>query len=353
VPYDRMPKVERRDYVFNANDSFWLPHADHVLSGDYSPLHGRQNTARSLRTRENAVVLRDTSAQGPAGDDGKFSLDELAGAALANRGYPSRVLKDEVVARCEATSSVAVPALTASQPEQELPAATVEVSKACATLASWDGTYDLDARGAALWREFMGRFDTADLTRQGPLWATAFDPDRPVETPSGLAPAPDAGDDAVLVNLARAVQIFDKAGHPVDAPLGALQYADRNGERIPIHGGLGLDGTTNIVSYSNRPGSTTESIPKRTPVMAPRSTLTNEGYLINYGSSFMMAVEYGPDGPRAKVLLTYGNSQDRTHPRFAESTREFSEKRWREVSLGEEAVREQPGVTEKEVRAGG
>jgi len=349
VPYEHMPKVERSDYLFNANDSFWLPNADHVLAGDYSPLHGRQDTVRSLRTRENAVVLRDTSPTGPAGADGKFSVDELAAAALANRGYSSRALKDDVVARCQGQGPVDIAAVPDDKPELALPAGTVDVTTACATLDAWDGTYNLDARGAALWREFMGRFETKDLRAVGPLWATPFDADQPVDTPAGLAPAPDGGPDPVLVNLARAVQVLDRAGRPVDAPLGDLQYADRNGERIPIHGGNSVDGTTNVVGYSGSPGSTTESVPKRGPVVAARTALTRDGYMINNGSSFMMVVDYGPDGPRAKVLLNYGNTQDRANPVFVDSTRRFSDKNWRDVVLGQDAVTQQPGMQEETV----
>src|SRR5918995_244880 len=97
VPAADQPVVERDDYTFNANDSFWMPHATEMLEGDYSPLHGAQRTARSPRTRENAVVLGDTPTAGPAGDDGAFTLEELADAALQNRGYTSRVLLEAVV----------------------------------------------------------------------------------------------------------------------------------------------------------------------------------------------------------------------------------------------------------------
>jgi acyl-homoserine-lactone acylase len=349
VPYARMPKVERSDYVFNANDSFWLPNADHPLAGDYSPLHGRQDTVRSLRTRENAVVLRDTSPTGPAGADGKFNLDELAAAALLDRGYSSRALKDDVVARCQGAGTVDVAVLPNDKPELGLPAGTIDLTKACATLAAWDGTYNLDARGAALWREFMGRFENKDIKSAGVLWATPFDAAQPVETPSGLAPAPTGAPDPVLVNLARAVQIFDRAGKPVDAPLGDLQFADRNGQRVPIHGGNSVDGTTNVVGYSSAPGSTIEPIPTRGPLLAARSSLTSDGYMINNGSSFMMVVDYGPDGPRAKVLLNYGDTQDRTNPVFVDSTRRFSDKNWRDVVLGEDAVVNQPGMQEETV----
>lgn len=353
VPYAKMPQVTRSDYVFNANDSFWIPNADHPLTGDYSPLHGAQNTVRSLRTRENAAVLRDTSPTGPSGADGKFSLDELAAAALQNRGYSSRVLKDDVVARCQSATNVDVAALpNTDNPDRGLPAGSVDVSQACAILAAWDGTYDLGAKGAALWREFMGRFDSKDLTDVGALWSRPFDAARPVDTPASLAPAPAGAPDPVLVNLARAVQIFGKAGRPVDAPLGDLQYADRDGQRIPIHGGNALDGTTNVVGYDRSPGSTTEPIPTRSPTVAARSSLTKDGYMVNNGSSFMMVVDFGAPGsggPKAKVLLNYGDSQDRTNPVFVDSTTRFSQKNWRDITLGEDAVKNADGVTTETV----
>ncbi len=146
------------------------------------------------------------------------------------------------------------------------------------------------------WADSTPRTSTASA----PCGPQPFDAAKPVDTPATLAPAPAGGPDPVLVNLARAVQIFTKAGQPVDAALGDLQYADRNGERVPIHGGNAVDGTTNVVGYDSAPGSTTEPIPTRSPTVAARSSLTKDGYMVNNGSSFMMVVDYGPDGPRPR-----------------------------------------------------
>ena len=70
-----------------------------------------------------------------------------------------------------------------------LPAESVDIAAACAVLGDWDGRYDLDSRGAVLWRELL-----AAVRRDVPggldaLWAEPFDPARPVETPAGLVPA--------------------------------------------------------------------------------------------------------------------------------------------------------------------
>ena len=71
APYAAVPKIERRDYVFNANDSFWTPHAQERLEG-FSPAHGPERAVRSLRTRQNMTTLSDVSPTGPAGEDGKW-----------------------------------------------------------------------------------------------------------------------------------------------------------------------------------------------------------------------------------------------------------------------------------------
>lgn len=348
VPYSEMPMVEHSDYVFNANDSFWMPHATEMLEGDYSILHGPQDTARSVRTRENATVLGDTSATGPSGPDGKFDLDELTTAALQNHGYTARALLDPVVERCRTTESVRLDALVDDKGVEQLPSATVPLAPACDVLARWDGIYDLDRPGAALFREFASRFDSADFTSAGPLWAEAFNPADPVATPAGLAKPPTSGPDPVLVNLARAVQVLGKAGVPLDVKLGDVQQADRNGTLVPIHGGNSADGTTNVVGFGSGWSTRDPALLGlvRTPV-APKSGLSviggtgapGTGYRINNGTSFLMAVDFTSDGPVAKSFLTYGNTADRSDPSYLETTQWFSAKKWKDVAFTPKQVK--------------
>ncbi|MCB1031334.1 MAG: penicillin acylase family protein, partial [Acidimicrobiales bacterium] len=346
VPYKEQPQVSRDDYVFNANDSFWMAHATEFLTGDYSPLHGRQETARSPRTRENATVLDDTTASGASGEDGVFSLDELADASLDNVGYTARELREAVVERCGSTAEVTVPPFESEDEEVDgLPGATVDISQACGVLAEWDGVYDLDSKGAALWREFMSRFEYSDLLDAGVLWATPFDPTKPLSTPNGLAPVVAGGQaDLILENLARAVQALDAAGFDPDVELGEIQFSLRNGEKIPIHGGGTFDGTTNIVSSSKSWSirdpklveSKRESITNHSPLMRVDG---ESGYPITYGTSFLMALAYGENGPQAKVFLTYGNTEDRNSELYTAVTERFSKKNWRTVAFTPEAVK--------------
>ncbi len=344
VPYDQMPQVERRDYVFNANDSFWLNNATTTLEGDFSPFHGRQGTPRSPRTRNNAWVLSDVSSTSGAGADGTFDLAEVEALALRNEGFTAAQLKDEVVTRCQTAPTVEVPALLDDDGAVALAAATVDLTDACQVLAAWDSIYDLDRVGAALWRELVSRYSFDELTDAGALWAVPFDPADPVNTPSGLA-APPAGEaDPVLVNLGRAVQILDKAGFGVHTPLGEMQVANRDQTMVPIHGGTNADGVTNVVGYSGTTGST-EPFPHRPDPVAPDSNLTPEGYWINTGTSFLMAVQLTADGPVAEGLVTYGDTGDRSSPLFVVQTQRFSDKSWRPFLFTPEAITADPNLT--------
>jgi acyl-homoserine-lactone acylase len=150
---------------------------------------------------------RRASAGGAAGADGKWSLDELAAAVLSNRSLTASLLLPELVERCRATSST------------ELDGAQFDLTRACEVLAGYDGHLDLDRKGAVLFREWIMRYQPADLRGKGALFAVDFDPKDPIGTPRGLARGPLA-----LENLARAVQVLDRAGLPLDITLRDTQY---------------------------------------------------------------------------------------------------------------------------------
>lgn len=350
VPFDEMPMVTTSDYVFNANDSFWMSHAREMIEGDYSILHGRQRTARSPRTRQNAVVLEEITSASQANEGSAVTLETVENAALANHGYTSAALKDQVVERCSDSNPIELDELAEDETKAGdkvpgLPATTIDLGEACDVLAAWDGAYDIDSRGAALWREFMARFPSKDLNEAGSLWAEPFDVDHPVDTPGQLAGPASRGTDPVMENLARAVQVLENAGVSLDAPLGELQFAYRNGVRIPLHGGNGADGVTNIVSWSTN-FSTLDPFVRalRGVPVAPKSTIIHAdllgpdgkvsdelGYPITAGTSFLLAVEFTADGPVARSFLTYGNVADRSNPSYTEVTERFSAKDWKPV----------------------
>jgi acyl-homoserine-lactone acylase len=329
IPYSRMPQIERRDFVFNANDSFWLANPHQLLTG-FSPLQGLEGTSRSLRSRMNVVLLDDLRPDGPSGRDGKFSLDELTAAIFSNRSMSAELLRGQVVKRCQAAGTIMVD-------NQK-----VDLNEACRILNQWNGLYELSSVGPVLWREFISNYDPADLQRAGSLFKTDFSPENPIGTPFDLADPKD-GKDQALINLGKAVLVLKAANISLDTPLGKVQYSDKNGGRIPIHGGEGsYEGVANFVNYA--PNTTTlepQTMPQR--VKGSRF-LTSQGYPVNRGSSFVMALEYTPKGPRAKAVLTYSQSGDPSSKLFYDQTELFSAKNWRSILFTTAEINSDPNL---------
>jgi acyl-homoserine-lactone acylase len=142
VPFAQSPVQERNDFLFNANDSYWMTNPKEPLTG-YSPLFGLEATPRSPRTLMNAFYLTEAKADGASGADGKFSFDELLQVEFSDRESLAELLADQVVTRCSGAGPVA----SSGQ--------MVDISGACAVLESWDHRFTLDSVGAVLWREFL------------------------------------------------------------------------------------------------------------------------------------------------------------------------------------------------------
>lgn len=312
VPYAQVPQLERFDYVFNANDSYWFQNPNQLLTG-FSPLAGDEAVAQTPRTRTNAMLLGETTEP--------WAIDDVQAAIFSDRSILSDTLLPALVEACSETPTV------------ELGTATVDLTAACDALAGWDGSYTLDARGAIVFREWLSRFTWADRADAGRLFADPFDPTDPGGTPS--VPVEDRQE--WLVELGSVVQLLGLLGIPVDAPLGDHQHEVRSGERIPIHGGMNSDGVANIVDCCSEATSTAEQ-PDNGERVNGQSALRmhadgSTGYSISRGASFVMTVQYGPDGPVAEGFLTYGNPDDPASPASSDGLRAFSAGEWRPLQL--------------------
>jgi len=340
VPIGEAPRlVGRRDFVMNANDSHWLANPAKPLVG-YSPLHGEEQTPQSPRTRMNLTMLTEVGADGASGADGLFDVQELKDAVMGNRSMTSELLLAAVVERCQGAGPVTVDE------------SSVDISEACGLLAAWQGHYNLASQGAIIWREFIGSFNSEHTKDSGLLFANGFDAADPVATPYGLAAAPEEGqDDAILQKLGRAVVNLNEAGMPISATLGDAQYAIRGGERIPVHGGQSGDGVINQVFYGSL-STALEPRPSRGEVISEATDLTDEGYLVTYGSSFIMAMEFTEEGPRGDAMLTYGQSDDPSSPHHADQMKAFSAKQWRPIAFTEQAIAADSELREYEVTYG-
>jgi acyl-homoserine-lactone acylase len=337
LPYEALPQFERRDYVLNANDSHWLNHHDVVLEG-YSPLHGLEGTARSLRTRQN---LRTVSALADTGD---LTVSSAVDAALANDSLSAELLLDAVLDRARAAGTV------------DVLGTEVDLSTAIEVLDAWDRRVELTSVGAVLWREFMGSFPLEDTRRAGALFAEPFDPARPIDTPCGLAPAPAEGPDPILGALAGAMVLLDASGIALDAPLGDVQWAQRGEHRVPVHGGCEADGVCNILAPAGALSSQsleprTAPLPPTAPDRAATTGIAGGGYRVTYGTSFLMAVELTDAGPVGVGLLAYGQSGDDRHEHHVDGTRAYAAKAVRPLRFRNEDIEADPALERRVVRA--
>ncbi len=345
VPFARAPALERRDYVFNANDSYWLVNPEHPLRG-YSPLFGEAEKPLSPRSRMNLAILADTSPNGPAGPDGKLSAAEVERAALGNQSFMAELLRDRVVSRCDKAAGQA--SEPKKRPNGTGDASAADLRAACDVLRKWDGRFDVDSRGAVLWRELLGSYDRDDYY-DGKQFAEPFDPRQPLATPRGLAPAPKTGPDPVIEHLETAMERLREAGiDPFETKLGDVQFTERAGERIPIHGGTGVEGVTNYAGFETE-GTTLLPHMKGGQVINPRTGLRTRGYPVNSGTSFLLVLAFTDDGPRARAITTYSSSSDPASPHFKDQTEMWSRKELRPVLFTREQIQADPALKVQEI----
>ncbi len=194
-------------------------------------------------------------------------------------------------------------------------------------------------------REVVARFDAAAFESDGGLFSEPFDPTRPTVTPAGapldLSP--------LLLALARSLQTLEAGGFAVDSTLGAAQFTERSGERVPLHGGTNAEGVTNVVEWSDA-NTSTEPAPMRGGPVVPGAALRADGHPVNFGTSFALIVDYTGDGVQASALLTYGQTGVRDAEMFAAQATRFSTKDWRTVAFDEADIVADPATTTLVVR---
>lgn len=305
MPPGEMPAMTRRDYVHNANDSYWLTNPEAPMEG-FSPIIGEERSVVSLRTRAGLSFIRETLDR-----DGEVRQQDLQDMLFSHRNFGAELLLDDLLVLCE---------------EQEGPVQTdaedgsVDLSAACLVLAQWDRRMAPDSRGGHLWREFMRTARTVDG-----LYRVAFDAEQPVRTPRGLN-TEDAEVRAQLLNaLAQAVQRLTAHGIALDARLGDIQYRLDGDDRIAVPGGEGWAGMWSVIMAGLREQS------GYTPVV--------------HGNSYIQVVGWDEQGrvdPRA--ILTYSQSEDPASPHYADQTRLYARGEWLRLPFTEEEIAADPDL---------
>lgn len=285
VPPSRLPVAIRTDYVANSNDSYWLANPA-ITWQNITPMAGPVGVPQRPRTRAGLALITSRLA----GTDGlpgrQFSARHAETLLFNNANYMARITMDDLLSLAPGNSSV-----TLHDGSQ------VELGAAWAALAKWDRRSGVNSRGAHLFREFWRSARTIPNVHR-----VAFNPQDPVNTPTGLNIDSVSVRAELLRTLGMAVRMFDKAGVAPDTALGTLQYMTVRGKRIPVPGAEEFEGVLNKV----------ESRP------------FNGQYLPYFGSSHIQIVSLKPRSVKARGILTYSQSTDPRSPYYFDQLPAFS-----------------------------
>ena len=293
-----LPQLLTTDYVGNSNNSYWLSDANNPLQGFpviMGPV-GHEGQQQFLRTRIGHIMIEERK-QATDGLDPQplFNLESLKGLMYANRVYGAEVVLDDVLAVC--ATEAATPVL-----------------QACNVLASWDRRVNADSRGVQIFTEFwkvitdqLGN-SFQNVVQSDEFWARDFDPEDPLHTPAGIDLAVAANSTRVLSALTTASERLAAAGVPLGAPWGEVQVLERNGVRVPIHGGSGTMGVYGAIS----------------------ANLVESGYVNpRSGNSYIQAVTWDDsECPIADVILVPSQSTNPASPHFSDQTELYANKQW-------------------------
>ena len=301
IPAPARPEMFSPDFTFNSNDSHWLPSLEQNgrLSG-FPKVIGPEGTARGERSRIAITYAREVMAGAdkgvtPANWEAKF---------YGARNLTAELILDDVIADCRASPSVKVAGF-----------GEVSLTAACDTLAAWDRKDGNTSRGAALFSLFLQQLDHVPMTGFALMpryWRIPFDPERPVETPAGFV-----ADGTTRTALATAAYKLTSAGLAMDAPLGDIQFVERNGQKLPISGSRYAYHLIRFAPPEKGKGFT--------------DAMT--------GDSYIHAVSLLSSGPKGRFLLTYSQSSNPQSPHFADMTALYSQSRWADVTFSPEEIR--------------
>ncbi|HSG98008.1 MAG TPA: penicillin acylase family protein [Woeseiaceae bacterium] len=294
MPANDMPRATSTGYFTNSNDSYWLSNPDAPLEG-YSSIIGDERTPRSHRTRAGLTFMQEALADGA-----KLTSGDIQNILFSHRHFSAELFLDDVLTVCEGAGD--------------------EIAASCDVLASWDRTAGVDSRGTHIWTEFW------EQARGIPnLYAVPFDVADPVNTPRGLAIDSPEVSQALSAALAAAQAKLAEKGIPLDVRWGDVQFAERNGERIGIPGGVGHHGVFSYIVTSFTDG---------------------KGYTpIVHGNSYIQVIGWDEDGNLdARGILTYSQSPEPDSPHYADQTKLYSRGEWVDFPFTEEEILADPSL---------
>ena len=285
IPPNRMPVLIRNDWVQNSNDSYWLSNPG-VTIPNISPMVGQIKIPQRLRTRIGIEEIRARLSGKDGLSGNKMGPGEAQAVLFRNRNKAAQLVVSDLMSACAtATDS--------------------EIREGCAALQGWDYNNNIDSRGAPLFKEFWRA--ASEIPN---VWRVPFNAADPINTPAGLNLGDSAVRDIVLDAFVKAVRALKKAGFRADAALGSVQFRNTNLGRIAVHGGAEFEGVLNKVG------------------MFGPAAVTENGFIVDFGTSYVQTVTFDDRGPLAQGLLTYGQSSDPASSYAYDQLPSYSRKQW-------------------------
>ena len=242
-------------WLQNANDPPWTTTVPLQLDPAKYPAYMAPR-GMAFRPQRSARLLAET---------GKLTFDEMVARKHDTRMEIADRLLDDLAAAVAAHGDA-------------------EAKAAMAVLSAWDRTADAESRGGVLFATWFSEVSRSAGPPRGeapPPFAVAWDPQRALQTPDGLADP--AGAAARLSAAARAVR--ERHGS-IDVAWGQVNRLRRDGVDLPANGGTGQLGIFRVVDFA---------MPER----------ERQG-TASFGDSFVAAVEFSTP-LKAQVLIGYGN----------------------------------------------
>ena len=303
----QLPQLRTRDYVGNSNNSYWLSNAQQPIEGFPTIMGpvGHEGQQQFLRTRIGHLMVEERkNATDGLSETPLFDLETTKGLMYANRVYGAEATLDDMLQLCDS--------------EDE------SVVAVCTVLSLWDRRVDLESQGAQLfteiWSYLRSRLGTGfqGVIANDNFWRVDYDSLDPLNTPSGIDLEISSNQTLVLDAMVQALANLEANGVEPDAPWSEVQFLERNGENVPIHGGDGGMCVYGAISAGLSQGG----------YVNPRS-----------GNSYIQAVTWDEsECPIADVILVPSQSTDPDSPYFADQTKLYSDKRWVRFPFCEEDI---------------
>jgi acyl-homoserine-lactone acylase len=324
LPAAQLPKVQRKDWVVNCNDSYWLTNTKAPTTG-FPKIVGREQYPQSLRSRlcHQQVLDRIAGTDGLAGTG--VTAAQVKEMVLGSRVFSAERFKTPITTAVCAAASIQLTKDPLTNADVS-PPVEVQTGPACAALQAWGNRDNSDSKGSVLWDELWFRINEL-VTGAAVKFNTPFDPADPINTPRDL----DVTSPSVAQAFAAAIRAVTSAGFALDAPRSQVSWRAGKGgsaDRIPVPGGFQLTGNFTIAQ-------------------APRAKLLPDtGYSpMSYGNSYMQVVAFTPAGLDASTFVTYSLSTDTASPHYDDYTRLYAQKQWLKATFTEADIAADTKVT--------